>query len=162
MKRDIGKRGAKGNAMIEVALMSPWLLFLFVGVLDFGFYSYAAICTQNAARVAALANAYSSSASADGSGACAVVLQEMKSLPNTQALSSCSSGTCPSTTGAVSASKPVAVTACSVTGPDGASAAEIIVTYLSIPMIPIPGVLMGQMTITRTVEVPVLNATPVS
>jgi Flp pilus assembly protein TadG len=162
MKNEIHRRVAQGNAMVEVALLAPWIFFLFVGVLDFGFYSYAAICTQNAARVAALANAYSSSAAPDAAGACITVLQEMKSLPNTRSLSSCGSGTCPSTAGPVNASQPISVTACAVTGPDGASAAAVTVAYLSVPLIPIPGILMGQITLTRTAEVPVLNTIPVS
>lgn len=162
MKCGFRKQTERGNAIIEVSLMLPWILFLFVGVLDFGFYSYAAICTQNAARVAALANAYSTSAASDTSGACAIVLQEMNALPNAQTLTSCSSGTCPSAPGFVNAAHPIAVTACPVTGPDGASAALITVTYLSLPMIPIPGVVAGQLTIIRTAEAPVLNTTPVS
>lgn len=162
MKQDFRKHAQRGNAIIEVSLMLPWILFLFVGVLDFGFYSYAAICTQNAARVAALANAYSTSAASNTSGACAIVLQEMNSLPNAQTLTSCTSGACPTSPGAVTAAQPISVTACPVVGPDGASAAAITVTYLSIPLIPIPGVVMGQLTITRTAEAPVMNTTPVS
>jgi len=162
MKHGSRKKSERGNAIIEVSLMLPWILFLFVGVLDFGFYSYAAICTQNAARVAALANAYSSSAASDASGACAIVLQEMNGLPNAQTLTSCGSGACPATPGFVNAAHPIAVTACPVSGPDGSSAAAVTVSYLSIPLIPIPGVVMGQLTITRTAEAPVLNSTPVS
>lgn len=41
----------RGHAVIEVALLSPWIFFLFVGTLDMGFYTHALIATQNAARV---------------------------------------------------------------------------------------------------------------
>src|SRR5947207_14797502 len=44
----------RGHAVIEVSLMAPWIFFLFMGTLDFGFYSYAIIATQNAARVAVM------------------------------------------------------------------------------------------------------------
>jgi len=162
MRQDSHKHAERGNAIIEVSLMLPWILFLFVGVLDFGFYSYAAICTQNAARVAALANAYSSSAVSDTPGACTIVLQEMNALPNAQTLTSCTSGACPGTPGTVNAAQPISVIACPIVGPDGVSAAAITVTYLSIPMIPIPGVVTGQLTITRTAEAPVMNNTPIS
>jgi Flp pilus assembly protein TadG len=148
--------------MIEVALMMPWIFFLFVGVLDFGFYSYAAICTQNAARVAALAGAYSPSAATDNASACAIVLQEMNSLPNTRALTSCNSGTCPSGALSASASMPISVAACPISGPDGGPAVQVTITYLSIPLIPIPGALMGQMTISRTARAPILNNAPIS
>ena len=146
--------------MVEAALLAPWIFFLFVGVLDFGFYSYALICTQNASRSAVLANA--AQGGADSTGACAIVLKEMNSLPNTRTLTTCNAGTCPSTTGSVSATQPLAVTACSVAGPDGGPAIRVIVTYQTVPVIPIPGVLTGLMTITRTVDLPVLNLAPVS
>jgi len=44
----------RGSAVVEAALMMPWLAFLFMGVFDFGFYAYASICTQNAARAVAV------------------------------------------------------------------------------------------------------------
>ena len=150
----------RGNAMVEAALLAPWIFFLFVGVLDFGFFSYAAISTQNVARAAALANA--ANGGPDNTGACTIALQEMSSMPNRASITSCVTGTCPSTTGAVSSTSPLAVTSCSITGPDGGAAVRVIVTYYSIPMIPIPGVFMGQYTITRTVDAPVLNLAPVT
>ena len=56
-----GKRESKtsGQAIVEVSLMMPWIAFLFVGILDFGFYSYAAILLQNVAWAAALRSANS-------------------------------------------------------------------------------------------------------
>jgi Flp pilus assembly protein TadG len=49
-----GNRRRSGNSIIELTFMMPWLLFLFVGVFDFGFYAYALIATQNAARAVAI------------------------------------------------------------------------------------------------------------
>ena len=46
------RNGESGSAMVEVALLAPWIFFLFVGVFDMGFYSYMAICVENAARAA--------------------------------------------------------------------------------------------------------------
>ncbi len=155
-------RRQTGSAIVEVSLMMPWIFFLFVGVLDFGFYSYAAICTQNAARVAALSGAYSPSAASDSAGACAIVLQEMNSLPNARTLASCNAGTCPTSSVSANASQPITVMACPVNGPDGAPSVQVTVTYLSVPMIPIPGALMGQLTITRSAQAPILNTAPVS
>ena len=51
------QKSRSGHAVIELSLMMPWLFFLFVGALDFGFYSYALISVQNSARVAALKRA---------------------------------------------------------------------------------------------------------
>jgi len=129
----------KGNAVVETALMAPWIFLLFLGVFDFGFYAYAAISTQHAARVAALYTSSSTSNVADDTGACYYVLEALRDLPNVAgSITTCTSG-------------PVQVTATGVTGPDGAAAAQVSVTYQSIPLFPIPG-LMGQMTITRTAQ----------
>ena len=160
MKRSFKTGSRSGHSIVEVTLMAPWLFFLFVGVLDFGFYSYAIVCTQNAARVAALQNAYSDSAAASMTGACDIVLQEMNSLPNTRTLNTCNFGTCPSTVGSVTDAQPIAVMACAVNGPDGALSAKVSVTYLTLPMIPIPGVMSRQMTITRTAQLRVLDIAP--
>ncbi len=44
------QRRRSGNSIIELTFMMPWLVFLFVGVFDFGFYAYALIAVQNAAQ----------------------------------------------------------------------------------------------------------------
>jgi len=82
------RRKRQGSAIVEVTLMMPWLAFLFVGILDFGFYSYAAICTQNAARAAAIATASSSSAQTF-SNACRAALGALTGLPNMGGISTC-------------------------------------------------------------------------
>ena len=135
----VGRRS--GHAIVEASLMVPWIIFLFVGVLDMGFYSYAAISTQNAARVAAMANATGDPS--DIAGACQLVVYEMHSLPNAQSLDP-ASYSCPNASpGSVSDAAPIGVTVLPVTGPDGNQAVKVTVSYLSIPMIPIPGILMG-------------------
>src|SRR6476646_3701085 len=50
MRRDC----RSGHAVVETALMAPWLFLFFIAIFDFGFYAYAGIVTANAARVAAL------------------------------------------------------------------------------------------------------------
>jgi Flp pilus assembly protein TadG len=149
--RQKARRGVRGQAIVEVALMAPWIFFLFVGVLDFGFYSYAFICTQNAARVAAIANGFSTGNATDSVSACNIVIQEMNSLPNTRSLTDC--GVSPLV---------VTVGAAGLTGPDGAEVAQVTVTYTPILIIPIPGVLGQISTVTRTVQVPILNSAPTS
>ena len=51
-----------GTNAIEFALLIPWYIFLFVGAIDYGFYSYGLIATQSAARVGAMYCAASASA----------------------------------------------------------------------------------------------------
>jgi hypothetical protein len=129
-----------GHAVVETALIAPWIFFLFVGVLDFGFYAYALISVQNAARVAALGGATSVGAASDTQQACLYVREELQRMPNIngQALSCTSS--------------PLWVAAQQVTGPDGRPAAQVAVRYETIPLIPIPGLLTGKMTVTRVAE----------
>jgi len=144
------RRGRRGNAIVEATLMTPWILLLFLGVYDFGFFIYASICVQNAARVAAMGNALEGGV--DQAAACNLVLNEMNALPNIS-----SSTTCSTSLGVTNANPLAVVVVLDTSGPDGnANVIEVTVQYLSLQLFPIPG-LMGQMTMTRTVYVPVLN-----
>jgi Flp pilus assembly protein TadG len=127
----------KGNSLIEFALLMPWYFFLFVGVYDFGFYGYGLIALEDGVRVATLnASLYAQ----DSTTACNYVLDSLKNLPNVSGV------TCPSS------SSPLTVTATAGTGPDGAPAITVSATYTSPQLIPIPGILAGQVTITRSLE----------
>jgi hypothetical protein len=135
-----GKRDQHGHAIVELALMSPWIFFLFIGIFDFGFYAYAAISTQNAANMAALYTSAESTTAGDSATACAYALNELNKLPNARTLTTCSA-------------YPVIVSATAnpvgcvpVTAPCDST---VSVTYRTVPLIPIPGV-VGQMTFTRT------------
>jgi Flp pilus assembly protein TadG len=130
------KRRRRGNAMLELVLLGPWVFFLFIGALDWGFYAYALISLQAAVRSAALYTSSSAATAGDSTTACTLVLAEMASLPNV---------------GAACGANPV-VSAASITGPDGAIATQVSVTYTSLSLIPIPGMLTKQFTITRTVK----------
>jgi len=150
-RRKSGKRS--GQAVVETALMMPWIAFLFVGVLDFGFYSYAAISVQNAARAAALRSA-NSQYSFSSTTSCIAALGELRGLPNMAGVTSCdalpaivvitplNSGTSPQCAD------------CVVT--PGAASVQAAVTYQTIPMVPIPGLVVGQVTLTRKAEARVL------
>ena len=119
-------------------MLAPWVFFLFVGVIDLGFYCYSLIAVENSARVAAEYTAKSTSLSSSQSGACTRVLNELAMLPNVGSLANCNSS-------------PVVVTATAVTGPDGSPATSVSVTY-DLSMIPIPGMLMGALHVTRNVQ----------
>lgn len=141
----------RGNAVVETALMMPWLFLLFLGVFDFGFYVYAAISTQHAARSAVLYTASSVASTADQSTACQYALRALQDLPNMTGITSCVVMSCTAPQVQVNQSQPVQVGACSIAGPDGAPASQVSVTYQTLPLFPLPG-LMGQMTITRTAQ----------
>ncbi len=125
-----------GHAVVEIALMAPWLFLLFVGIFDFGFYAYAAISVENAARAAAI---YTSSTNglADSNGACTYALQELQNIPNVGGLSSCNA-------------LPLIVTAAADNSVGGEAGTKVTVTYQSIPLIPIPW-MPGTYNITRSV-----------
>jgi Flp pilus assembly protein TadG len=132
----------RGNSLIEFSLLFPWYVFLFVGILDFGFYSYALIATQSAARVAAVYCSASSSTASDSATACGYALDQLRGMPNVgMALSTC-------------VGPPLTLTASLVSGsdtPDGLNAARVTVIYVTPQLIPIPGVLPGQLSITSSV-----------
>jgi len=133
----------RGNAVIEVALLAPWIFFLFLGVIDVGFYYYAAINVENAARVAAMYTSSAYGALTDSTTACSLVLQEVKSMPFTGGAPTNCSG----------ANLQVTLSAPQTTGLDGIAVpmTQVSVTAKTLPMFPIPG-LTGQLTITRTVQ----------
>lgn len=117
--------------------MAPWLVFLFAGAFDWGFYAYALISVQNAARVAVQYTSGSATTATDATTACSYVLAELRGEPNI--------GTTVTTCNAL----PLIVTATSTTGPDSAAAAKVVVTYQTVKLVPIPGILVGQITLVR-------------
>jgi len=142
LRKNPGIRSRRGSAMVEVSLMVPLISFLFAGALDMGNYSFALISLANAARVAALYTSTSSATASDSVGACRYVLNELTTLPNINGtLNTCTSGT-------------VTVSAEAVTGAGGIPSSQVSVTYQSLPMIPIPGVLSNQFVWTRTLTMP--------
>jgi Flp pilus assembly protein TadG len=146
---------SSGHAVVEVALFAPWIFFLFVGALDFGFYAYAAIATQNAAREAALYASSSVDVADDAAGACAqYVIPELSSLPNMSGVTTCSGPPVTVTAGCLSCPVGHASIGTSV---DGAPAAQVSVQYQTVALIPIPGLMMQQYTLTRTVQMTVRN-----
>ena len=132
--------------MIEFCFLLPWYIFLFVGTLDFGFYSYSLIATTDAARVAASycsASATTCSTGAEQSAVCTnYVVPHLTNLPNIgTAVTTCSASPLTLTINYPSAAS------C----PDRNTCATATVAYQTPKLIPIPGVLPGQLTITKAV-----------
>jgi Flp pilus assembly protein TadG len=171
----------RGQAVMEVTLMAPWIFFLFVGILDTGFYSYAAICTQNAARAAATQTAAHAGSQQD-TISCPAAIQELSWLPNVKALGLTGAilSDCAANAASIDATHPVAVQRQTLCGKDvntntikdcigraptnppcadcavglnttGASS-QVAVTYQTPLMVSIPGIITNQLTLTRVVE----------
>lgn len=155
----------RGHSVIEFALMSPWILLLFIGIFDFGYYAYALINVENAARAGArfaadswvVANdpTFVVNGSSSVETTCKAVLREMRSMPN---LGSSNGYICGASSGinvqvAQQAYGPLDSPPSGTSCPPGNLASEacvaVQVTYQTVPLIPIPG-LAGQMTINRT------------
>ena len=133
------KRGKRGSALVELTLICPWFLFLFVGTLDMGFFTYSLITVENAARIAAEYTSQNIAQAADQGTACTMVRAELASLPGVSGVANCSNST-------------LTVTAASVTGPDSNPATSVSVTYGGLSLIPIPGLLTGKYSFTRNVQ----------
>src|SRR5262245_27392153 len=128
----------QGHAVVETALLAPWIFLLFAGTFDMGMYGYALISTENAARAAAVYTSSSTTKAADTTRAVQYALAEMSALPNVSGVTTCSS-------------YPVIVNAEAATGIDSAAASNVSVTYRTPQLIPIPG-LMGRLTVTRRIQ----------
>ena len=159
------KHSSGGHAVVEVALMAPWIFFLFVGVLDVGFYCYALIAVQNAARVAAIQVSGSQTTAVDvafaNTYACAAVLQELVMMPNMGTTPACAIDG-----NTIDAAHPVAVATQFCPGGLKAPGAAVMpacvgtdpyweaeVKYQTVPLVPIPGMLTGQLDIFRSTQV---------
>jgi len=138
-----------GQSLVEASFIFLMFVFLFIGVLDVGFYSYALISVQSAARVAAVYTSTNKFSAGDSVGACAVVLKELSALPNI-------TGNAVTTCGAL----PLLVSAVGPT-PDANIPtiyySTVTVQYQTIFLIPIPGILTNQLTVTRIVQLAVLS-----
>lgn len=151
-----------GHAAVEAALMAPWVFLLFLVVFDLGFYSYAVISTQNAARSAAMHVSRSTSYAADRARACLVAMRELQGMPNVGPnLTNCATNAA-----GVGDSTPIGVEIQVLRDSDVGStrpqdppefttdsfwAVRVLVTYRSPQLFPLPG-LMGRITVTRFSE----------
>src|SRR5665213_2081643 len=141
--------GRRGSAMIEFCLLMPWYVFLFVGAPDFGFYSYSLIATANAARVsgyycAAQNNNCTAGTPTDTTACTNYVIGQLKFMPNI--------GSAVTTCNASPLTLIVTYPATPSTGcPDGNACVTSTVAYVTPQLVPIPGLLPGQITITKAV-----------
>lgn len=152
----IRRRRRRGNAIIEFSLIAPWYVFLLIGAFDFGFFVYSLNAAQTAARQGAYFCSTSAEAQCSDSAAspqCGYALDQLKMLPNVgSSLTTCGTGT------SVTSDAPVSVVTTSPlasgSSPDGQadSSVGLTVVYLTPQLIPIPGLLPGQVTIVRTVK----------
>ncbi len=134
------RKRRRGSSALEMALLLPWYAFLFVGAFDWGFYSHALISTQAAARSAALYTSTSSATAADQTTACIYARSELRVSSNVSTTTTCTSA-------------PLIVSATSeATGADGYPASQVTVTYQTLSLIPIPGLLNKQFWISYTAQ----------
>lgn len=138
------RKSCRGGSAFEMAMLMPWYIFLFVGALDWGFFSHALISTASAARVVALYSStsasYAATTSTNTTNTCTLALAELRFANNdSSSLTTCTS-------------LPVIVSYSAVTGADGQSAASVTVEYQTVQLIPIPGLLGNQFTFQQTVQ----------
>ena len=142
----------RGQAAVEVALMLPWIVLIFAAIVDFGFFAYAFISVENAARAAALYTSTDPLLAANAGAACQYAQGEAAYLP----------GVAASCTGATAGTMSVTATlggalACPPPGPGnpggGTSPCDSIVTvtYTTRQLFPLP-FLPGRFTINRTAQ----------
>lgn len=133
------RHGERGTEILEAAFVLPLLVLILIGTFDLGFYMYAFVAVENAARVAALDTSSSSATAGNVALACTDVTVELAKVPNNSTFPSGCTGA------------PLLVTAQKVAGPDGNWASIVTVTYTTNQLISIPG-LSSRLSITRSVE----------
>jgi Flp pilus assembly protein TadG len=133
-------RSKQGGSILEMTLLMPWFIFLFVGAFDWGFYAHALISVESAARVAALYGSAASGGNVSATTACTYVLGELNVASNVVNVSNCSAS-------------PVQLSR-TCTTLAGLNAVQMAVTYQTLSLIPIPGLLNSQFTLYRFTELP--------
>jgi hypothetical protein len=125
-------------------------VFLFTAVFDFGFYAYAFIGVQNAARAAVLQTAVNTSTASNQTGACRVALDALRGLPNVGSsfTSACAFDPVTVTAAYCDASTPCPGGASSA---DGGPASFVTVTYRMPALFRFP--LRPAVTITRAAQI---------
>jgi hypothetical protein len=123
------------------------MVFSFIGAFNFGIFAYALISTQNAARTAAMYVSQSltiAQGASAASEACYYTLEELRDAPGVGSTVTTCTGS------------PVAVTVTANTpGTSGIDTVTVSVTYKTMSLIPLPGLIAGSLSITRTVEMPI-------
>lgn len=82
-------RSEAGTSMIEFALIAPVLLFLVIGLIDVGRYTFDAILAANAARAGVQYGAQSPSTAEDTNGISTAALNDAQNLSDFSAHPSC-------------------------------------------------------------------------
>jgi hypothetical protein len=148
--------GRRGQSIIEACFMVPWILFIFMAVIDIGFYSYAAINVENAARAAVLITsgnrAFSQYPAAAQAAACAEAVRDLWMLRTLAATPFTAAHTCAAGTSlVVTVADPAPA---SLDGVPGDIDSVVTVRYQMLPMIPVPGI-TGNFTIERSARMKV-------
>jgi Flp pilus assembly protein TadG len=144
----LGRR-RRGQAVVEVTLLIPWIVFAFVAAFNFGIFAYALISTENAARSAAMYASQSLAVAQSGSivtQVCPYALGELGDAPGVGSGVTTCTGT--PVTVAVTANTP---------GSGNMNTVLVSVTYHTMQLIPLPGLMAGSLVITRKVEMPIRN-----
>jgi hypothetical protein len=140
---NISKERTRGQSSVEIAFMAPWLFFLFVGVVDLGFWSYQMICLENAVRIVGL---YASeNGTANTPRMKQLACSELDRVINIPSGASCHS----------SSLVQVSVLPSIAAAGNAPERFRLSLQVRMTPMIPIPGLLTTS-NITRLVEVPSL------
>jgi Flp pilus assembly protein TadG len=83
MQKTDSRRRQRGQALVEMATFIPFLLFVTIGLIDVGKYTYYAIQVNNAARAGVQYAAQNHTTMSDTAGITAAVNADATALPST-------------------------------------------------------------------------------
>jgi hypothetical protein len=126
--------------------MLPWVVLIFVAVVDFGFFAYAFISVENGAREAVLYTSSDPLLATNASMACQYALGEVSYLPGVAA--SCTGATA----GTMSATAVLGgASTCPPPAGTGSCDSVVTITYTTVQLFPLP-FFPGRITINRTAQ----------
>jgi len=143
------RKNRAGQSVVEVALMAPWIFFLFVGVIDLGFWCYSLVSFENGTRAAGL---YASTHPLPPS----TTQNEVLGLQTQLQKVACAEMTYVINIPANCANVTVSIPVTTIYGGNTPDHVSFLVTAPVVPMIPLPGLLQAG-NVSRRVEVAVLS-----
>jgi Flp pilus assembly protein TadG len=144
------RRGQRGLALVELALATPLLMLLLVGIIEVGRFAYFSILVGNAAQAGAQYGAGSLTNALDVAGMQSAALNDGQNVPGLTVASPAPSSFCQCYNGTTTTTIACSQTSCPLAGYHRNVYVQVTTRGSFTPLFNYPG-LPGSLTVTRTV-----------
>lgn len=142
--------GQRGMALVELAIVTPLLMLLLVGIIEVGRFAYFSILVGNAAQAGAQYGAGSLTNALDVSGMQTAALNDGQNIPGLTAASPAPSSFCQCYNGTTATTLSCSQTSCPLAGYHRNVYVQVTTHGTFAPLFRYPGLPAG-LTVTRTV-----------